>query len=247
MVSCKEIKRVSRENLNRRYSIPIIAYALSTALASLVELPFSSLIDEYATMTQTVTYYIAEFMISVLSCVLIFGECKIHLNMAREKEYAVSHLFYCFRDDLLHYLAPALLLTILSTIAALPLNLGLQNFLVQLDLKAALILLGLALLTLVLTLIIQVQFGLLYFVIMDHPVMSLRDSLITTFGLIKGCRGKYLHLIISFIGMAALAYVSLGLGWLWVHPYMLQAEANFYRDLCGELSPNRDNSSEYTP
>ena len=242
MVTCKEIKRLARENLNRRYSIPMLAYVLSTALASLVELPFSSLLDEYATMTQTVIYYIALFLINVLSCVLIFGECKIHLNMAREKEYRLSHLFYCFQDDLLHYLIPALFLTVLSTLANLPLNIGTQLLVAEPELKNVLICLGLAVLTLLLLAIVQVLFGLMYFVVMDHPTMGFRDAIVTTFGLLKGFRRKYLYLTVSFLGMAVLGYVSLGLGWLWIRPYMLQAETNFYLDLCGELGTNQKNA-----
>ena len=128
-VPCKELKRRSRENLNRRYTIPMLAFLIPSALSTLIELPSTSLQDEYATIVQTVTLYMAEFLIALLAGVLTFGECKIHLNIARRKEFGLHQLFYCYRDDVTRYLLFSLLLTTITVASELPLYIGLYLFL----------------------------------------------------------------------------------------------------------------------
>lgn len=233
----KELKRKSRENLNRRYTIPMLAFLIPGVLATLIELPFTSLQDEYATIIQTVTLYMAEFLIALLAGVLTFGECKIHLNIARHREFGLHQLFYCYRDDVTRYLLFSLLLTAITIASELPLYIGLYLFLADVCLRKLLLLLGLALCSLVLISIVQINFRLLYYVALDHPAMPLRDTLVTTFGLMRGNRGRLLCLYLSFWGMALLSLISLGLGWLWVEPYVMQALTNFYLDVNGEY-PN---------
>ncbi len=237
-VPCKELKRRSRENLNRRYAIPMLAYLIPSALAALIELPFTSLQDEYATIVQTVTLYMAEFLIAILVCVLTFGECKIHLNIARRREFGLHQLFYCYRDDVTRYLLFSLLLTVVTLVSELPLYIGLQLFLADVCLRRLLLFLGLSLCSLVLIAIVQVNFRLLYYVALDHPSMPLRDALVTTYGLMRGSRGRLLYLYVSFCGMGLLALISLGLGWIWIEPYVMQTVTNFYLSVIGEYPPN---------
>ena len=50
----------------------------------------------------------------------------------------------------------------------------------------------------------------------------------------KGNRIRYFYLLISFFGISLLGVVSLGIGFLWIVPYMSMTEVEFYRDLINE-------------
>ena len=54
--------------------------------------------------------------------------------------------------------------------------------------------------------------------------------------LMKGNRIRYFYLLISFFGISLLGVVSLGIGFLWIVPYMIMTEVEFYRDLIHEHS-----------
>ena len=46
--------------------------------------------------------------------------------------------------------------------------------------------------------------------------------------MMKGNRGKIVLLSVSFIGWAILTVFTLGIGYLWLMPYMMVAEVCFY-------------------
>ena len=61
--------------------------------------------------------------------------------------------------------------------------------------------------------------------------------------MMNGNRGKIFLLSLSFIGWAILATLTLGIGFLWLMPYMIVAEVCFYEYLLGK---KENNNSELT-
>ena len=59
----KELKRISRENLNGRYRLSMSVFLTVTLINLFSDLPFTYLLGNvYATKVQTVIYYIAEVL-----------------------------------------------------------------------------------------------------------------------------------------------------------------------------------------
>ena len=52
--------------------------------------------------------------------------------------------------------------------------------------------------------------------------------------MMKGNKGRLFCLDISFIGWALLSALTLGIGELFLNPYVCAARAAFYRSLCDE-------------
>ena len=77
------------------------------------------------------------------------------------------------------------------------------------------------------------QIFLLY---LDNPYLSCREIMHQSKNLMKGNRIRYFYLLVSFVGIALLGVVSLGIGFLWITPYMSMTEVEFYRDLINEHS-----------
>ena len=95
----KELKRISRENLNGRYRLSMSVFLTVTLINLFSDLPFTYLLGNvYATKVQTVIYYIAEVLLSIVVGVLQMGLIRFHLNMARKKECRISDVFYCFMN-----------------------------------------------------------------------------------------------------------------------------------------------------
>ena len=53
--------------------------------------------------------------------------------------------------------------------------------------------------------------------------------------MMRGQKGRYFYVTISFFGVMALSVLTCGIGMLWVMPYMETTLAFFYRDLAGEV------------
>ena len=63
----KELKRISRENLNGRYRLSMSVFLTVTLINLFSDLPFTYLLGNvYATKVQTVIYYIAEVLLSIV-------------------------------------------------------------------------------------------------------------------------------------------------------------------------------------
>lgn len=62
----------------------------------------------------------------------------------------------------------------------------------------------------------------------DKPDLSSKECVKKSEELMKGNRGNYFLLQLSFIGWAILAVLTLGIGMLWLMPYISVAEVCFY-------------------
>ena len=99
MKTCRQLKTAARGNLIGNYRITMGAFVIVMLLGTVIEIPFSGLVNGAATPTTNyIIYYIAEFLIAILSGVLQIGLFRIHLSIARKKECDVSDVFCCFKS-----------------------------------------------------------------------------------------------------------------------------------------------------
>lgn len=70
-----------------------------------------------------------------------------------------------------------------------------------------------------------------YFLLLDFPSKGVSEILRDSFRLIKGNRQRLLLLELSFIPLQLLVLLTLGIGSLWLEPYMHMTYTLFYLDL----------------
>lgn len=61
------------------------------------------------------------------------------------------------------------------------------------------------------------------------------ESMKISMKMMKGYKLKYFTLGLSFIGWAILSILTLGIGFLWLIPYINLTFANFYKDICSDF------------
>ncbi|MBP5170468.1 MAG: DUF975 family protein [Bacteroidales bacterium] len=97
--------------------------------------------------------------------------------------------------------------------------------------KEFMVVLGLALLV-VPGIILDMAYSMAEFIAYDEPEISPAEALRRSRRLMKGHKWQMFCLELSFIGWILLSCIfTLGIGLLWVVPYMLQSIAAFYEDL----------------
>lgn len=233
MKTCRQLKTAARGNLIGNYRITMGAFVIVMLLGTIIEIPFSRLVNGAATPTTNyIIYYIAEFLIAILSGVLQIGLFRIHLSIARKKECNVSDVFCCFKSRTDRYILGYLLVFAVSLIGMLPALY--VYFFCDLTLAKLPLIIGLLLLSLVLSVFINIVLALVFFVMLDNEDMSIVQCFEKAVGLMKGNKGRLFYIYLSFIGMWLLVVLSLGIGYLWVEPYMIQTYTLFYLDVIGE-------------
>lgn len=80
----------------------------------------------------------------------------------------------------------------------------------------------------------SISYTLSFYVLYDNPEMNSKDIVESSAELMKGNIGSYLLLCLSFIGWILLVPITLGIGSLWLIPYVNVTIINFYRTLKGE-------------
>ena len=76
-------------------------------------------------------------------------------------------------------------------------------------------------------------YSLTYYILYDNPNMPAKDIVEESARLMLGNRWRLFWLPITFIGWAILATFTLGIGYLWLAPYMIVTLICFYEDLAG--------------
>lgn len=235
-IPCKELKRIARENLTHHYSTPMGALLVAGIIPLTIELPFSMIQGEHPTLTQTIAFYAAEFLIALISYTLSAGVTCLHLNMARKKPYSIGMVFYGFKNHPDRFILAGFIELVLSLAGMIPFFIGL-SILRASDSVSAYVSFGLlALVSLAICTVITLNINLTVYFVIDQPDMRVIDCLKNSIHTMKGSKLRLFYIYLSFIGLQLLNLLSFGIGTLWVSPYQTQTIANFYRNVIGETA-----------
>lgn len=98
----------------------------------------------------------------------------------------------------------------------------------------------------ILPLIASLRYSLVFYILSDNSEIAPIDTLKQSSQMMKGFKGKLFLLYLSFIGWFLLGILALGIGLLWVVPYVKTSEANFYENLKTAYNDTEDfNNSSY--
>lgn len=233
----KELKRIARGNLSGNFGIPMLALILTYVITTAIDLVFTSAIGTPVAPMHFAIYYFAEFLIFLVTQLFTPGNTLIQLNIARKEPTRPGLALYGFKNHPDRYILATLLILLISIIPAAPAIIGLAYLYFY---EITILFIPLCILAYIISIVLLVWIGLstqlVYYLLLDHDEMKPFEALKQSFALMKGNRGRLLYLMLSFIGIIFAAALTLGIGLLWVVPYINQTFALFYLDVTGELS-----------
>jgi len=74
-------------------------------------------------------------------------------------------------------------------------------------------------------------YSMAFYIMRDNPDIEALDAIDKSQVMMKGHKGQLLLLELSFIGWGLLSLLTLGIGFLWLYPYISLSMANFYENL----------------
>lgn len=233
-----ELKRIARGNLLCNFAVPMGTMVVSNLMQSIPLLFFSRNLTEYSPIGEWVIYYLASFIISLLGVVLSVGTMRIALQIARKKEYRFSDLFYGFKHHPDKYMLTQLLIMLITLIPMLP-GIGAYVIFYFTD-SVSILIVGMLLLIAgcVVSVMITLKYELALVLLLDCEQMTIREAMRESSRLMKGNRGRFFYITLSFIGLWILGIVSFGVGFLWITPYVMQTKTVFYLERIGEYDNN---------
>lgn len=88
------------------------------------------------------------------------------------------------------------------------------------------------------------RYAMAYHIMAENPDLGIRECVNRSKILMRGNKGRYFLLELSFIGWAFLCMFTFGIGFLWLTPYMLSSQTAFFLDLTQRL-PERGMYTQY--
>ncbi|MDR1583300.1 MAG: DUF975 family protein [Prevotellaceae bacterium] len=161
----------------------------------------------------------------IYTAIIAAGGLSAHLSL----------LFSLFVGVILGY---GLQITFLQSFRRMPLNivnlfLGFQNYLVVLGTMLLMILYSFlwTLLLIIPGIIKSYSYAMTPYLRYEYPELGAEELICKSMEMMKGRKMKLFLLDLSFIGWGVLSILTLGIGLLWLFPYMYSARAAFYEDI----------------
>ncbi|MGM0443221.1 MAG: DUF975 family protein [Fibrobacterota bacterium] len=141
--------------------------------------------------------------ITLISGPLALGLCRYFLSLSRQRERSMNDLFYGFG----FYLKAVVTQVVVSIFIMLW-----------------------TMLLIIPGIIKSYAYAMTFFVLADDPSLSTFDAITKSRELMEGRKMELFFLTLRFFGWGLLALLTLGIGFLWLFPYVQLSMANFYRD-----------------
>ena len=180
---------------------------------------YLSFADHSAFITLTTVAVVMSLISIVLGGAVNMGWCQFHTNLVKDTEDAQ------FNDLFTHFD-----------------RLG-RGFVMNLVVSLFIILWSL--LFIIPGIIATYSYAMVPYLMAEFPELKTMDAIRESKRLMQGNKWRLFCLQMSFFGWALLCVFTLGIGNLWLTPYMRTAEAAFYMHVTGRMETEKENPVEW--
>lgn len=230
-MTATEIRKNARESLTGKWGKAagiVLAYSAFSILIGLVQTLLTTLVPVLSALISLAA--------TVISIPLAFGLIISFIKLKRDEEVKafgfIKDGFSVFSKSwgitfnvFIRVLLPMVCFILIMILMAILMAFGTNSI----------IILILSIILYIATLIYTVSRALLYsisyYIAYDNPELSSKECVLKSADLMKGNRGNYFVLTLSFIGWAILAAFTFGIGYFWLLPYIQVAIICFYEKI----------------
>lgn len=227
--SSSELKLISRNNLAGNWGCSILASLAVVSILPITTLIITVLGDIIAAIAPIIGAIIGICYIIIIVIIVIIlrlGTCKFYLNLNRHLALSISDIFSGFSGGAGRFIIANLLKGLISFLCFLPAEFFIFQSLTPSmsvnDISIILILIGSLFYVsgIILFLYFAFGFSMTQFILIDDCSKTAIDGMKESWRLMKGNKGRYFYINISFSGWAFLAAIPCGLGYLLLIPYI---------------------------
>lgn len=210
MKSSSEYRAMARESLRGVWNESALAVLIIYAIACIFSV--SSVVAPQEILWLQGSLSGVQVAVSLLLIVpLTYGFNNAMLSLARRENSApANNMFDYFKRDYSRSV-PALVLVALAQLGLGIVTLGIGIF------------------------ILAYAYAMVPYLLRDYPELTATEALRTSRQMMKGHKWDLFVLDLTFIGWMILCCFTLGIGFIWLQPYMSAARAHFYEDLKAEM------------
>lgn len=249
--SLSQIKEDARNSLAGNYLLYFVVLVITGILTGLANQLVSVLAWPFGSsgfFVLALLNLILDFLVMILAKMFLAGQYFLSLNIARYNRVSVSDLFLAFRYDTPKAIQLCAVLALIETICIAPFSVSLSNLAYagaftlnggkNVPVWSILLLSFCGLAGMVfLEVVIAFPLSQALFLYIDHQEISASECLSRSRSLMRGHVKEFFLLHLSMAGYIILCVISMGLGLVWVLPYLNVTKANYYMNLTGTYKP----------
>lgn len=229
--SSAELKAMAKEQLFGNYGTVIGATVLVFLITQCMSFLPGWFVDT-TTLPGIIINYLIGFIISVFGGLFVSGQAFMYLKLTCRQPITVSDVFYGFKIFPDKALILELVITAVTYVCLLPMQIFNQLSLTHsgngmyMLLASVFTIIGAAILV-----IVSLMFSQAFYLLQDFPQYSARELLQMSRQIMKGHKARLFYIELSFIPLFLLGLLSCCIAFLWIVPYMNAVKSNFYMDL----------------
>lgn len=263
MINRKELKKLSKEQLRGQWTT-VVLITLGFGVSNFILTKLMSTLESQGSSTFTLS-----FLSMLLTITIVIFSTNLYLKLTRGVKVRVSDMFVSGRTFIRSLgvmvlegliMIPTMILTgIIGVILSLAIMAGVgltDKMMFPSDIQYLFIsyswnyILKLFLVFFILVLIISIPIMLLSYYLYPAIILMCEDDsrgigecISTSFRLMSGHVWSYFILQLSFIGWSLLCILTLGIGTLWLMPYIKTTNMNFFNKIVGYENSNTNSIS----
>lgn len=225
-----ELKANAKEALLGKYGVSVSASFLYISLTYIIT-EISQIFLLVPGIVGKTLYYLSIFAIAVFTGIFAYGLKFFFLKIACKAPVKVSDIYYGFTSNLKEILKAQFFISLISYVAFLPyyiFNEIMPSEKLADYIGLYFILFGLGLLG---EFVVMLLYNQTFFIMLDFPNYDAKKALAFSKELMKGNKGRFIYLIVSFLPLMLLGMLTCCIGYLWLIPYVQTTYAYFYLDL----------------
>ena len=215
--SSAELKTMAKNKLTGKYGTAILVIFLAEAISMFASNILSFLIP--ANAAGFLLSLLVSLAVSVITGVFNAGIALFFLNAACDRPYALTDLFYGFREQPNKCLAVSAVLALVNFVCLTPYQVMSSFYLQTLSPQWMMA----SMLTMAVGLVIYVPLSLAlsqsFYLILDYPDLTASETLKMSLRVMKGHKGRLFYIEVSFLPLMFLCVLTCCIGFLWAVSY----------------------------
>lgn len=226
-----QLKATARDHLAGRYAVLILSCVAADVIINIPYMTISSTVSPY-TNTGSLILIATIVILSALSAIFTVGQNYICLCYAKSPDRVPSsYIWYGFKGRADDIIKAYFMIFVRFALSLLPAVFALALCLTMPNAFTALLSLALFILSAALCIRIELDYSQVFFLLIERPELSAKETLSAGKQMIRGSRGRLLYLQISFIGMYLLNLLTFNVARFWITPYVRMTMTEFYLNL----------------
>ncbi len=233
-----QLKASAKARLEPVSSITLAGTAILLGISVVFNIPVLAIPSDTGSLWLNILSIVLEFVVSSAIGILNVGYQYMFLKLYCGRPISANDVFFALQNQTRTAVKLSAIMSAISTLAMAPFTIFTARYAVSLDNMDMSIAFFCLTPALIFTTVINLIYSQIYYLMLDFPDYTVKELFHRSRLLMHGHKGRLFYIIVSFIPLYLLGFMTCGIGFLWIKPYLQAVTTEFYLDLVSKKQPS---------